>query len=93
MAGWLTKHATMKTLVPFILFNRPDANRRVFAEMRAARPSRFDIVRHIWGRASWSRTWTDYDVELKQWPACRDARESRNVAPHDPPFACYPRCA
>ena len=32
----------------------------------------FSRYAHIWGWASWRRTWQHYDVGMKQWPTVRD---------------------
>lgn len=33
----------------------------------------FSKYAHIWGWATWRRAWRDYDFEMRDWPAWRDA--------------------
>jgi hypothetical protein len=33
----------------------------------------FSKYPHIWGWATWRRAWSKYDVELTQWPLCKDS--------------------
>jgi len=33
----------------------------------------FSRYPHIWGWASWRRTWNNYDVDMKYWPEIRDS--------------------
>jgi len=42
----------------------------------------------IWGWASWRRAWRDYDVDMKSWPAFRDAGLLRAAFP-DPAECRY----
>jgi hypothetical protein len=41
----------------------------------------------IWGWASWRRAWKAYDVEMKEWPAFRDAGLLKAAFPH--PDECH----
>lgn len=34
---------------------------------------------HCWGWATWRRSWADFDFEMKDWPAFRDARKLDEV--------------
>ncbi len=44
-----------------------------FGKRRTQNSYYFSRYAHIWGWASWRRTWQKYDVEMKQWPTVRSA--------------------
>ncbi|MBI5441710.1 MAG: glycosyltransferase family 2 protein [Deltaproteobacteria bacterium] len=43
-----------------------------FGRRRTEYSHYFSRYPHIWGWASWRRTWSRYDVDLKGWPEVRD---------------------
>ena len=43
-----------------------------FGEMRGNESYYFSEYFHIWGWASWSRAWKDYDVQMVDWPEFRN---------------------
>lgn len=43
-----------------------------FGRKRTAYSYYFSRYTHIWGWASWRRTWANYDVEMKLWPEIRN---------------------
>ena len=34
---------------------------------------------HIWGWATWSRSWKDFDIDMKSWPALRKTNWLQNI--------------
>jgi hypothetical protein len=45
-----------------------------FGKRRTSESYYFSRYTHIWGWASWRRTWQKYDVEMKLWPTVRDGK-------------------
>lgn len=43
-----------------------------FGQRRTEYSYYFSIYPHIWGWASWRRTWKMYDVDMRSWPEVRD---------------------
>lgn len=39
----------------------------------------FSRYNHVWGWATWKRSWQKYDAELKTWPKFRDSRLLENI--------------
>jgi len=48
----------------------------------------FSTYPHIWGWASWRRTWNHYDLEMKLWPEIRDGGWLSDIF-HDPRSVAY----
>jgi len=42
-----------------------------FGKQRTNNSYYFSRYAHIWGWASWRRTWREYDVEIKKWPTVK----------------------
>jgi len=43
-----------------------------FGQKRGLASYYFSKYNHIWGWASWRRSWEDYDVSMQKWPILRD---------------------
>ncbi len=43
-----------------------------FSRKRTGYSYYFSRYNHIWGWASWRRSWDNYDVDMKMWPEIRD---------------------
>ena len=44
----------------------------------------YSTIPHIWGWASWRRAWRHYDVDMRDYPACRDSGELASHLPGTP---------
>ena len=48
----------------------------------------FSRYPHIWGWATWKRSWDNYDIDMKVWPEIRDGRWLEDIL-HSKPAAWY----
>ena len=44
----------------------------------------YSTIPHIWGWASWRRAWRHYDVDMRDYPVCRDSGELASHLPGTP---------
>ena len=50
-----------------------------FGQSRTEHSYYFSKYNHIWGWASWRRAWKHYDVEMKTWEECKEAKMLNSV--------------
>jgi hypothetical protein len=54
-----------------------------FGRKRTSYSYYFSRYNHIWGWASWRRTWRNYDVDMKLWPEVRNGEWLRDLLGED----------
>lgn len=60
----------------------------LFGEQLMADSYYFSRYSHIWGWATWRRTWQSYDVDMKQWPVLKKSGWLNNIL-HDNKMVTY----